>query len=579
MSRPRLTCAAFALMTISQLCAHAQAVNGTVVGTITDSSGALVTGAHVTITDTGTGTTRTADTDANGYYAFPNLPPGTYEVKVLKEGFASARQEGIALLVNSTARVDLKLNPGQVTETITVSTAPALLQTDTAKTGDTLSAKQGEQLPLGNNRNFQNMINLVPGATPAQFNHSRFFNPQNSLNNQVNGQSSLGNNFQIEGVNDNERTGLLQVYVPAAEALQEVNVATSNYDAEQGAALGAVVNVIYKSGTNQFHGEAYEIYKGDALNARNFFNRGPNGAPFVRPPLVNNYFGGNLGGPIRKGKTFFFFNYLRVADHEGQFQSLSVPTAAMRAGDFTDPALKAIFDPATGDEADCLPGGNAKLCGTGRTQIYSTNNSADPVHYNALCSGAQCLNMIPTSRLDPVSLKLVALVPLPNNNQNAAGTGKYQNNFLESTRFTQDINQYDTRIDQYLFGSDHLSGHLGVETPVTYQAPAYGTAGGPVNGSFEGSGTDKTVSADINWDHPFSPSFIMQNRIGLNRYRNVANQTDYGMSDSTAIGIPGVNTEAFTSGLTGVNGEGFSDNMVGYSASLPWVRSETDISL
>ena len=198
---------AFALCASSVLFqsqANAQAVTGTVVGTISDSSGALVSGAQVTITDVGTGTNRSATTDASGYYAFPNLPPGTYSVRVQEQGFSSKQQYGIALLVNSTARVDFTSQPGQVTETITVTGAPPLLQTDTAKTGATLSAKQAEDLPLGNNRNFQNLINLVPGATRAEFNHSRFFNPQNSLNSQVNGQSSLGNNFQIEGVNDNE---------------------------------------------------------------------------------------------------------------------------------------------------------------------------------------------------------------------------------------------------------------------------------------------------------------------------------------------------------------------------------------
>ncbi len=562
----------------------AQAVNGSFVGTVTDTSGAVVPDAKVTITETTQNVSRIVTTDANGDYSLPNVPPGTYRIAVEKQGFATAVRTGIALSVNSTERVDMTLRAGAVSQTVEVTATLPLLQTETAQTGGTVTTQQVSLLPSGTNRNFQNLVLLIPGSNgSADYNHSRFFNAQNTLNTEVNGTSSLGNNFQIQGVNDNERTGLLQVYIPAAEAIQEVNVATSNYDAEQGAALGAVVNVIYKSGTNQFHGEAYEIYKGDALNARNFFNYGPNGAPFVRPPLVNNYFGGNLGGPIKKQKAFFFFSYLRVTDHEGQFQSLSVPTAAMRAGDFTDPVLKPIFDPTTGDEADCLPGGNTKLCGTGRTQIYSTNVSTDTAHYNPLCASAQCLNMIPTSRLDPISLKLVALVPLPNNNQNAAGTAKYQNNFLESTGFTQDINQYDTRIDLYLSQNDHLSGHLGIETPATYQAPAYGNAGGPVNGSFQGSATDKTFSADINWDHTFSPSLIMQNRIGLNRYRNSAYQTDYGTDASTAIGVPGVNTEPFTSGLVGICGTGFdggcgTSNLVGYSASLPWVRAETDIS-
>ncbi|MGH9584731.1 MAG: carboxypeptidase regulatory-like domain-containing protein [Bryobacteraceae bacterium] len=263
-------------------------MNGTVVGTITDATGAAVRGAQVTITDVRTNTSRSTKTDGQGFYTFPNLPPATYEVKAQESGFSTAQRSGIALLVNSTERVDLSLQPGQVTETITVTGAPPILQTDTARTGATLSARQAAQLPLGTNRNFQNLINLVPGATRAEYHHSNFFNPQNSLNNQVNGQSSLGNNFQIEGVNDNERTGLLQVYVPPAAAIQQVDVTTSNYDPEQGAAVGAVVNVILKSGSNQFHGNAFEIWNGDRLNARNYFDYGANGQPFVKPRLVYN---------------------------------------------------------------------------------------------------------------------------------------------------------------------------------------------------------------------------------------------------------------------------------------------------
>ena len=531
-------------------------------GTISDSSGGLIPGAQVTITDVDTGTTRSATTDANGYYAFPNLPPGTYQVRVQKEGFSSAQQDGIALLVNSTARVNLSISPGRVTETITVNAAPPLLQTDTAKTGDTFSSKQGDQLPLGNSRNFQNLINLVPGATPAQFNHSRFFNPQNSLNNQINGQSSLGNNFQIEGVNDNERTGLLQVYIPPIGAIQQVDVTTSNYDPEQGAAVGAVVNIILKSGSNEFHGDVFELWRGDRLDARGFFDYGPNGTPFVKPRLVFNYFGGAFGGPIRKDKTFFFVDFLRTTDHEGSFQRLGVPTVAMKNGDFSDPVLTNIYDPMTGNTADCLPGGNANNCGKGRTQFPH--------------------NVIPATRLDPVATRLLALLPAPNANQNLSTTQKYSNNFLESAPFNQDINTFDVKIDQYQGQKDHISGRLSYTNPQTYQAPAFGVVlGGPIGGGFQGSSTDATYSAGVNWDHIFSPTLISEIRIGLNRYRNVAQGSDYGTNSSTKFGIPGVNVDAFTSGMTAFTSTGFNstDPLIGYSASVPWVRAETDFDI
>ena len=558
----RLASALCVLVFLSQLCLYAQAVNGTVVGTVKDASGGVVPGAQVTITNTGTSTSRSATTDANGYYTFPNLAPGTYAVKVQKEGFASAQQEGVALLVNSTARVDMTLQPGQVTETVTVSTAPPLLQTDTARTGATLSSRQAEQLPLGNGRNFQNLVNLVPGATPAQFNHSRFFNPQNSLNNQINGQSSMGNNYQIEGVNDNERTGLLQVYIPPVEAIQQVDVTTSNYDPEQGAAVGAVINVVLKSGSNNFHGNVFQLWRGNSLDARNFFDYGPNGGQFVKPHLVYNYWGGALGGPIVKNKTFFFVDYLRTSDHEGQFQSLSVPTAAMKAGNFSDPALAAIYDPLSGNPADCLPGGNTSNCGKGRTQFPG--------------------NIIPANRINPVAAKLLALLPNPNANQNLSGSQKYSNNYLESTLFTQDINTFDVKLDQYQGDKDHVSGRLSYTNPLTFQAPAFGAVlGGPIGGGFQGSSTDATYSAGINWNHIFSPTLITETRIGLNRYRNEALNADYGTNSSTQFGIPGVNVDAFTSGITGFTDTGFNGGnpLIGYSASVPWVRAETDFDI
>jgi hypothetical protein len=158
----------------------------------------------------------------------------------------------------------------------------------------------------------------------------------------------------------------------------------------------------------------------------------------------------------------------------------------------------------------------------------------------------------------------------------AAGTQKYSNNFLETTNFLQDNKSFDGKVDWNVEEKDRISGRLSYMNPVTNQSPAYGAvAGGPIGGGFQGTGTDATYSAGINWNHIFSPSLISQTRIGLNRYRNEANNSDYGTDSSTKFGIPGVNVSAFTSGMTGLTGSGFSDPIIGYSASLPWVRAET----
>ncbi|HEV2195093.1 MAG TPA: TonB-dependent receptor [Candidatus Acidoferrum sp.] len=580
------------IVSVFSVTAIGQAVNGNLVGTITDSTGAAISGAKITLTEQNQNVSRSTTTNDSGFYSFPDLPPGIYKISAEKTGFKTLVRANLEVSVSSTPHVDLELQPGSVSETITVEALIPPLQTDSAQTGADLAASQAEDLPVSHGRNFQTLMDLIPGATKADFNHSVFFNPQGSLNSEVNGTSSMSNNFQIEGVNDNERTGLLQVYVPPVEAIQEVKVLTSNYDAEQGTALGAVVNVIYKSGTNGFHGTAYAFHNDDGLNAKGFFDRGPNGTPFHKPHSVYNYWGGNIGGPIFKGKTFFFVDYLRTTNHSAQFQQLSVPTAAERVGDFSDPALTTIFNPFSGDTVDCLTTGPAGTnCGTGRTQFVASStpgvatvpgpNGTTVDAFNPACTNAAgCPNIIPQALIDPIAAKIMALVPLANNNLTATGTGKYSNNFLEHTPFSQDNNDVDVKIDHYQGKNDHISGHLGYMNPQTFQAPAYGIAGGPVGGGFQGNGTDKTYSVAINWDHIFSPTFIVQNRVGLNRYRNTAQQTDYGTSASTNLGIPGVNVGQFESGLTGISVDAtISNPMVGYSASLPWVRAETDLDV
>lgn len=444
--------ATVSVLFLSEPRARGQRVNGSIVGTVTDASGAAVPGATVTITEENTSVRRTFQTDDNGYYSAPTLPPGTYRISVQKRGFATGEHTGVTLFVDSTARVDVTLNPGAVSQTMTVSSAAEpLLQTDTADTGRKVDTIQTAELPLSTGRNFQNLLNLVPGAGLAQRDHSTFFNPQNSMASTVNGNSSLYNDFDIEGIDDNQRTNLLQIYIPPIESIQEVDISTSNYDPEQGSALGAVTNVMLKSGTNAFHGEGYEFYQGNRLDARNFFAQGSNGGPFHFPHIVDNQFGGNVGGPIRKGKTFFFASFQDHRQRTGEFYQLSVPTADIRGGNFSASGLTRIYDPLTGDTADCLPGGAAKLCGTGRTQFPG--------------------NVIPMSRISPIALKLLNFVPQPNNNLSAARTLRFQNNLLTSSVFKQDTPDLDLKVDHYIGSNDHLSVRFSYENPTLSQPP------------------------------------------------------------------------------------------------------------
>ena len=546
---------------LSALCAYGQNVNGTIVGTVSDSTSAAIPGATVTITDVNTTVNHVAQTDASGYYSVPDLAPGTYQVTAQKDGFSKAVNSGISLFADTTARADMRLSPGAVTQTVNVSSAvtPAL-QTDTADTGRNIETAAVAELPLNNGRNFQSLLNTVPGAGVAVKDHSTFYNPQLSMASTVNGQSSQYNTFNIQGVNDNQRNQMLQIYIPPIEAIQEVQITTSNYDPQQGTALGAVTNVILKSGTNQFHGEAYYFYQGNALSARTYFQTTP------KTHAVYNYFGGNFGGPIQKGKMFFFVDYLEYTQHVGEFEQVSVPTAAIRSGDFSDPSLTPIYDPTTGDTADCLPGGNAKLCGTGRTQFS----------YNGV------LNVIPPSRLDPVALALLSHVTPPNSNQTAAGVLKYQNNLLTSSFFTQDTPYYDVTIDRFFQSNDHVYGRFSYEKPTLNQPGLFGEWGGPLPGSLsgeEGYGHEKTYSTGVNWIHPFASKLLSEARFGVSRYNNLAYPTGYGQNLAEQVGIPGANVSQFTSGISSLSGEGFSDPMIGGCGNCPWNRAGTNIEV
>ena len=278
---------------------YAQAVNGSLLGTITDTNEAVLPGATVTIVDVNTNIKRSTTTNESGNYVFGNLPQGTYRIEVERDGFKKVAQMGVEVQVNATVRRDLQLEPGSVSEKVTVTAQESALQTDRSDTGRLIESKQVAELPLGFNRNFQGLIFTVPGSTRPSRPHSQFFNSQDSLESKVNGQSRLSNNVQIEGVDDNEKTGLLQVLIPAADAIESVSVTTSNFDAELGRAGGAVSTVTLKSGSNAIHGSAFGFGNNDNSQARDFFTG-------ARAPSHYRQVGGTIGGPIKKDKLFYF---------------------------------------------------------------------------------------------------------------------------------------------------------------------------------------------------------------------------------------------------------------------------------
>ena len=531
----------FLVILVSGQAGWSQAVTATLVGTVTDTTGAVVANATVTLTNRSTSAVSTQQTNASGGYQFTFLTPGAYNISVSDAGFKNAERSNVTVLVNTTTRVDISMEPGSTSETVTVTGEPPLLQTDRADVTAQIESKQVEDLPVGSERNFQSLESLVPGVSRPIYDHSSFFDAQNSQSLQVNGQSELSNNLQFEGIDDNERTGLLQVYIPPAAAIQTVDVETSNYAPEFGRSAGAVTNVTLKSGSNQIHGSAYEFNQVSALAARYYFNN-----TGVKPRTTNNYYGATLGGPILKNRMFFFGDFLRYSNHATQYNLISVPTAAFRNGDLSA-GPTAIYDPSTGNPD-----------GSGRTQFS----------YNGVA------NVIPPSRISPVAKAILALVPLPN----VAGAG-FTNNYQANTGFFNDVNTFDVKLNQQMRGNDALIERLSWQRSNTVQQPIFGTAGGPIAGAFEGNGVNTVWNTAVEYTHPFSPKLLAEFRGGVDHYRNVATESDYGSQDSTKIGVPGVNLDAFTSGFVGIDVAGFSSPLVGYSASLPWTRAETNIDL
>jgi len=540
-----------------------QAVTATLLGTVTDSTGATVANAKVTATAAGTGALHLSVTNESGNFTFPDLQPGPYSVTVEAKGFKKATQENIDLASNSSTRVDLTLVPGNASETVIVTTAPPALQTDRADISTKIESEALVDMALGTNRNFQSLLNVVPGLAPQVYQHSQFFNAASSLQTEANGLPREGNLYQIEGIDDDERTGLLQIIIPPAEAIASVDISTNNFEAELGRATGAVTNVTLKSGTNSVHGSAFEFIQNNDLNARSYFSTIPLGH------LSYNYFGGAIGGPIKKDKLFYFGDYLRTTDHEAITSTFTIPDARYYTvdptGTFVDlsGAMSGgkgqIYDPSTGDGRTVAAGG------TPRTPFPS--------------------NHIPIGRINSVSLAILQGI-----NAAAAKYGSLNstkpmsaptNNYSTNLPFTKTTDSFDTKIDYTPTEKNHLSGRFSFQRVVTFQQAAFGAMfGGPAGSGFEGTGDQKSYSTGANYDHVFSPTFFTEARVGVAHLRNNAQTNDYGTSDATTIGIPGVNIsgEPFTSGQAAISfSDVFSSPLMGYSASEPWIRGEANI--
>src|SRR5262245_35731913 len=318
--------------------AEAQVLYGSLVGNVTDQNGAVVSGATVTITNKGTNQVREATSNSDGEFTITNVLSGVYDVKVAKQGFTTFTQTNLTITSNNITRADVSMKIGNVSDVVSVTAAATVLQTESATVKSEISGKEIQSLPISAYRNYQSLINLVPGTIPGGFQNANTDTPERSLTTNVNGTARNNNNTRLDGAASvNIWLPHHAAYVAPSESVQEVNISTNNFDAEQGLAGGAAVQVITKSGTNQFHGSAFAYHDNHFFRAKNaFYPTTVGGAPNPnKPKLLRTIPGGTLGGPIKKDKIFFFGSFEGLFERSLGDGFFTVPTDDVRAGNFS----------------------------------------------------------------------------------------------------------------------------------------------------------------------------------------------------------------------------------------------------
>ncbi len=480
--------------------ASSQVLYGSMVGTLTDQSGAVVPNATVTATNAATNQTYSGVTDEAGRYNIPDVVPGSYTVKVTATGFHTLVQTDVVVTINNVTRTDLKLEVGQVSEQVTVQAQAVQLQTDKSDVHSEIGEVAIENLPLTTFRNYQQLINLVPGATPASFQNSITDTPGRALQTHINGANAQDNNTRLDGAqNINVWLPHHVAYVAPSDTIETVNVSTDAFDAEQGMAGGAAITVITKSGTNALHGTAFGFYDDQYLKARNFFQQPGTSKPFG----ATNIDGGTVGGPIVKNRLFYFGGWERTNNRNGAVVLTTVPTLDQRAGNFS--AYKTtLYNPFTGNPD-----------GSGRTPFAN--------------------NIIPASLLSPQALAVENLLPLPNL------PGATNNYFISGTPNIV-RNQYDLKINYQRTDKHMIWGKYSVMDANVTAIPSLGQAEGAGIGGDAGTGHTFQQLGTIGHTWVLSPNLVLDGTIGYARLSQYVLGTDYGKNYGTdVLGIPGTN--------------------------------------
>ncbi|MEJ7607253.1 MAG: carboxypeptidase regulatory-like domain-containing protein [Bryobacteraceae bacterium] len=511
--------------------AFGQATFGSLIGTVADPAGAVVTGAKVTVHSEERGVTYNAATNDSGNYFVTQLSVGSYRVEFEAPGFQRVVQTEVRVALGTSTRVDAQLSVGQVNEQVNVTGSAPPLVTDRAEVSTALTTKEVRDLPTLN-RNITSLQLLIPGSQRVLGQHASSENPQGGIQINNNGQTFGSTNFMIDGTDNNDPVLGIVIVNPSIDSVKEVKYTGGNFDAEFAQAGGAVIQVETKSGTNELHGSLFHFLQNNIMNARNPFSE-PNGPP----PLRWNQFGGSLGGPVLKNKLFVFGDYQGTRRRTGASVLTTVPTAAIRNGDFSA-FTERIFDPLTGD-------GN----GAGRVPFPG--------------------NRIPIDRISPQARALINLLPLPN----AGAPGAINNNFTAQDTDRYDADQFDVRVDHHVSNSFRYFSRYSFADFRRVAPAAFGqNVGGPgLSGLlFSGQAPARNQNAVGGFNYIVSPTLLTDVRFGYTQYKVNVLPLDFGRNTAQEAGIPNVNLpdRPDTSGLPSLEVTGNGAFRFGYSLQV-----------
>ena len=508
--------------------ARAQAVYGSIFGTVTDNTGAVVPNATVTVTDISKATSVSVQTNESGAYTAQHLIPDTYRVDAKADGFNISSANNVIVYADTSPKVDLQLSVGSVSNTVTVSAAAPLLEADRADVSTILNARAIENLP-NLNRNFTAFELLTPGTTYIGWNVGEANNPQRSQQIEVNGQLPFATGYELDGTDNQDPIIGIAVINPNLDAVSEQKVTSQNYDAEFGKAVAGLVTAQTKSGSNAFHGSAFEYRRSDAQQARDPFAEttpDPLTGRFISPNL-HNQFGGSVGGPILKDKLFFFGDYQGLREKTGSATRTTVPTSLAKS--------------------TCTSGGDCNLSeylqvdsqGIPQGQIFDP--ATDETSLAARTPFPN--NIIPAGRLSAPAINLMKDMPDPNDPSQGI-----VNNYVASGSGIFNTNQFDVRVDGRRSEKLHLFGRYTYFGSELSGAPYFGAAGGPGFGSGGFAGTDDARDQSIaaGGDYIVSATWLTDFRFGYYRIHLDENGPDFDQPLGNQLGIPNANVGDLT---------------------------------